>query len=78
VRSAEQLQRLEESEFAEWRDGLDRRFGAGGAGRLSFYETRLEFWRQLWRTLEMSDAVVIVVDARWGFGGLGLSVGHRA
>ncbi|GBG00365.1 hypothetical protein Rsub_13124 [Raphidocelis subcapitata] len=64
VRSAEQLNQLEEAEFEAWRDGLERRFGARGAGRLSFYETRLEFWRQLWRTLEMSDAVVIIVDAR--------------
>jgi hypothetical protein len=38
---------------------------AGGVGRLSFYEGRLEFWRQLWRTLEMSDLVLMIVDARW-------------
>uniref|UniRef100_A0A383VR41 Guanine nucleotide-binding protein-like 1 n=1 Tax=Tetradesmus obliquus TaxID=3088 RepID=A0A383VR41_TETOB len=37
---------------------------AGGVGRLSFYEGRLEFWRQLWRTLEMSDLVLMIVDAR--------------
>eukprot|EP00879_Flechtneria_rotunda_P009922 GHRR01010375.1.p1 GENE.GHRR01010375.1~~GHRR01010375.1.p1 ORF type:complete len:771 (+),score=321.28 GHRR01010375.1:261-2573(+) len=37
---------------------------AGGIGRLSFYEGRLELWRQLWRTLEMSDAVLMIVDAR--------------
>lgn len=36
----------------------------GGVGRLSFYEGRLEFWRQLWRTLEMSDIVLMIVDAR--------------
>jgi hypothetical protein len=55
---------LEERRFREWRGALERRFGAQGQGRLSFYETRLEFWRQLWRTLEMSDVVCIVVDAR--------------
>jgi hypothetical protein len=38
---------------------------AGGVGRLSFYEGRFEFWRQLWRTLEMSDLVLMIVDARW-------------
>ncbi|KAF8066210.1 Gnl1 [Scenedesmus sp. PABB004] len=37
---------------------------AGGVGRLSFYEGRLEFWRQLWRTLELSDVVVMLLDAR--------------
>ncbi|KAI8470242.1 MAG: hypothetical protein J3K34DRAFT_458942 [Monoraphidium minutum] len=64
ARSAEQLQALEEAAFAAWRGGLEARFGARGEGRLSFYETRLEFWRQLWRTLEMSDVVVVIVDAR--------------
>lgn len=34
-------------------------------GRLGFFETRLDFWRQLWRSLEMSDAAVMIVDARW-------------
>jgi hypothetical protein len=38
---------------------------SGGTGRLSFYEGRLEFWRQLWRTVEMSDVVLMIVDARW-------------
>eukprot|EP00878_Enallax_costatus_P014376 GHUV01015036.1.p1 GENE.GHUV01015036.1~~GHUV01015036.1.p1 ORF type:complete len:378 (+),score=122.93 GHUV01015036.1:225-1358(+) len=37
---------------------------AGGIGRLSFYEGRLDFWRQLWRTLEMSDIVLMILDAR--------------
>lgn len=37
---------------------------AGGVGKLSFYEGRLEYWRQLWRTLEMSDVVIMIVDAR--------------
>ena len=37
---------------------------AGDGGVVSFYEGRLEFWRQLWRTLELADVVLMVVDAR--------------
>lgn len=37
---------------------------AAGIGSISPYEGRLEFWRQLWRTLEMSDVVCMIVDAR--------------
>jgi hypothetical protein len=36
-----------------------------GLGPISPYEGRLEFWRQLWRTLEMSDVICMIVDARW-------------
>ncbi|XP_065161494.1 guanine nucleotide-binding protein-like 1 [Atheta coriaria] len=31
----------------------------------SFFEINLETWRQLWRVLEMSDIVLIVVDIRY-------------
>eukprot|EP00983_Pelagomonas_calceolata_P063998 1147935-Pelagomonas_calceolata.AAC.3 len=37
-------------------------------GQVSFYEPRLDFWRQLWRALEFSDIVLHVVDARAGAG----------
>lgn len=37
---------------------------ATGLGSVSSYEGRLEYWRQLWRTLEMSDMVCMIVDAR--------------
>lgn len=37
-----------------------------GPGPISSYEGRLDFWRQLWRTLEMSDIICMIVDARWG------------
>jgi len=33
-------------------------------GDASFYEPRLDFWRELWRALEFSDVVLHVVDAR--------------
>jgi hypothetical protein len=38
---------------------------APGPGPISNYEGRLDFWRQLWRTLEMSDVICMIMDARW-------------
>lgn len=32
---------------------------------MSYYEPRLEYWRQLWRVLELADVAVMIVDARW-------------
>lgn len=32
--------------------------------QVSYYEPRLEFWRQLWRAVELSDIIAQVVDAR--------------
>lgn len=32
--------------------------------RVSFFEPKLDFWRQLWRVLERSDVAVMIVDAR--------------
>jgi hypothetical protein len=37
---------------------------AAGPGLVSCYEGRLEYWRQLWRTLEMSTVICMIVDAR--------------
>ncbi|GFH16930.1 G domain-containing protein, partial [Haematococcus lacustris] len=34
------------------------------ASRLSFYEPRLEYWRQLWRVLDLCDIALMIVDAR--------------
>ena len=31
---------------------------------LSYFELNLETWRQLWRVLERSDIMLLVVDAR--------------
>jgi hypothetical protein len=39
-------------------------FGHRSHGRVSFFEERLDFWRQLWRVLERSDVAVMIVDAR--------------
>ena len=33
--------------------------------QLSYFELNLETWRQLWRVLELSDIVLVIVDARF-------------
>ncbi len=37
---------------------------SGSPSRVSYFEPRLDFWRQLWRVLERSDVAVVIVDAR--------------
>lgn len=32
---------------------------------MSYFELNLETWRQLWRVLEISDIVLIIVDVRY-------------
>lgn len=32
---------------------------------VSYFELNLETWRQLWRVIEMSDIVLIIVDIRF-------------
>ena len=47
---------------------------------LTYVELNLQTWRQLWRVLEMSDVVLMIVDIRHTvsnglrFGGLSASV----
>eukprot|EP00567_Pseudictyota_dubia_P012399 CAMPEP_0197445678 /NCGR_PEP_ID=MMETSP1175-20131217/10837_1 /TAXON_ID=1003142 /ORGANISM="Triceratium dubium, Strain CCMP147" /LENGTH=775 /DNA_ID=CAMNT_0042976681 /DNA_START=194 /DNA_END=2518 /DNA_ORIENTATION=+ len=76
--TAEELDRREKEYFVEWRRGIAAReeelhaanLGAGGtnvgifAAAVTPFEKNLEVWRQLWRVLERSDAVVQIVDAR--------------
>ena len=68
VKTPEQLHALEEKSFADFCARLQERYGE----RLSYFEPRLEFWRQLWRVLERSDIALMIVDARcvcvWGGG----------
>lgn len=44
---------------------LEKEFGLK---ELSYFEMNLETWRQLWRVLEMSDIVLIIVDIRFPVG----------
>lgn len=46
----------------EYISELEKKFGWK---ELSYFELNLETWRQLWRVLEMSDIVLIIVDIRY-------------
>jgi len=57
----EALDARETAAFAAWNDELQ---AAHAHESLSRYERNLEVWRQLWRTSEVSDALLLVVDIR--------------
>lgn len=57
----ESLQRKEEKSYREYLDDLHSR---NPSGSLSHFEHNLETWRQLWRVLEMSDVILLIVDIR--------------
>lgn len=48
--------------FREYIDSINNTFSMS---ELSYFELNLETWRQLWRVLEMSDILLVVVDARF-------------
>ncbi|PNF23235.1 hypothetical protein B7P43_G18428, partial [Cryptotermes secundus] len=59
------LEKLEASEykyFTEYISELKKKFNWE---ELGYFELNLERWRQLWRVLEMSDIVLIIVDIRY-------------
>jgi ribosome biogenesis GTPase A len=59
--SAAALEAREAAAFAAWDAQLQAAHASQG---LSRYERNLRVWAQLWRTLEVSDALLLVVDAR--------------
>ena len=61
--SAEELTAAEDTAFLSWRRELAVLEEQRGL-LLSPYEKNVDFWRQLWRTVERSDVVVQIVDAR--------------
>ncbi|XP_063676527.1 guanine nucleotide-binding protein-like 1 isoform X2 [Bolinopsis microptera] len=61
--SKQKLELAEQKEFREWCSELDEYYQ--NLGRASYYERNLETWRQLWRTLEMSDIILFVCDIRY-------------
>ena len=74
--SKDQLTEKEEQAFLQWRRGIaateeaersrrEQESLANSASVATPFERNLEVWRQLWRTLERSDCVLLIVDARW-------------
>lgn len=61
--TAEQLHLKEQEAFLEWRRGLAA-LEQNNKLILTPFEKNLEVWRQLWRTVERSDVVLQIVDAR--------------
>ncbi|KAM8869892.1 guanine nucleotide-binding protein-like 1 [Spinachia spinachia] len=57
----ENLLRKEEKSYREYLDNLHAK---NAPGSLSHFEHNLETWRQLWRVLEMSDIILLIVDIR--------------
>nr|XP_055067193.1 guanine nucleotide-binding protein-like 1 [Misgurnus anguillicaudatus] len=57
----EQLLRKEEKSFQEYLEAL---YSMNPPGTLSHFEHNLETWRQLWRVMEMSDIILLIVDIR--------------
>ncbi|KAG0030840.1 Guanine nucleotide-binding-like protein 1 [Podila clonocystis] len=59
--SREELERNEHRMFEAWMDSIYNKYPAE---ELSYFEHNLEVWRQLWRVLEISDIIMIIVDIR--------------
>ncbi|XP_063535519.1 large subunit GTPase 1 homolog [Cydia strobilella] len=62
ITAEEQINHERES-FLDWRRHLNDLQAKLGAA-LTPYERNLELWKQLWRTLEKADVVLILLDAR--------------
>ena len=61
--SAFEIKAAEDAAFLDWRRNLAHLEEVEGVV-LSPFERNVDFWRQLWRTVERSDIVVQIVDAR--------------
>ncbi|CAK1550626.1 unnamed protein product [Leptosia nina] len=61
--SAEDQISREKDSFLDWRRHLNELQAKLGAA-VTPYERNIELWKQLWRTLEKSDVVLLLLDAR--------------
>ncbi|KAG0220387.1 Guanine nucleotide-binding-like protein 1 [Mortierella sp. NVP41] len=59
--SREEVDKNETKMFEAWMDSVYDRYSAE---ELSYFEHNLDVWRQLWRVLEISDIIMIIVDIR--------------
>ncbi len=55
---------LEENERLYFKNWLKNIYQRSDLNELSYFEHNIEVWRQLWRVCEISDIILIVVDAR--------------
>ena len=55
----EVLEELENTYFEKYKSELEQEYP-----QMGFHERNLEVWRQLWRTIEMSDILLVLGDAR--------------
>lgn len=62
--SAMEIADAEDRAFLNWRSNLARIEEDNEGVVLSPFERNVDFWRQLWRTVERSDIIVQIVDAR--------------
>ncbi|XP_013410174.1 guanine nucleotide-binding protein-like 1 [Lingula anatina] len=60
--SKEELEHNEEEYFQQY---LENIFEQHEVEKLSYFELNLETWRQLWRVLEMSEILLLIVDIRF-------------
>lgn len=61
--TGEQLDRQEQVYFKQFVDNLLEK-SAVSDKKLSYFDLNLDTWRQLWRVLEMSEIITIIVDIR--------------
>ncbi|KAF9923087.1 Guanine nucleotide-binding-like protein 1 [Linnemannia zychae] len=57
----DEVNKNEKRMFDEWMDSIYDKYPAE---ELSYFEHNLDVWRQLWRVLEISDIIMIIVDIR--------------
>ncbi|KAJ2749218.1 hypothetical protein H4S06_004701, partial [Coemansia sp. BCRC 34490] len=62
--SRETVEAREAAYFAEWKRKLVQETQGQFSDSVSLYEKNLEVWRQLWRVVEISDILLLVVDIR--------------
>ena len=55
------LEEREFNAFQAWKAKLYQKYSVKD---LSYFEQNLQVWRQLWRVIELSDIILLVVDAR--------------
>ena len=58
------LEAREEAYFQHWIENLFKSQTVKSLGNMSYFEQNLQVWRQLWRVLEISDIILLVVDSR--------------